>query len=474
MLIKNVKEITKENLGALLDITKKSDDFKYKLYDRYKAGQDGTPILTRDYYIGDVKQVNKINNRVNNDFFGEIVDRKVGFFCGNPITYDLRYKDENESLYDKNIEFIKHFNDVNSVEDNDAEITKACAIAGTAARLFYFDADGEIKFRNVNAWEYFVVGDEIDSPVAACYHYKQYEYDSKGEAVEVEIAEVYDSVNVTKYKRIVDHNGTGKIEEIFPPVQHKFTDVPFVVFINNEELQGDGDKVLSLIDMYDRLVSDIDNELEQTRLAYMVFYGGIVNDETLERMKRTGAFSFPDVDGKAEFLVKNINDVVYQNQLKLTMDNIYKFSSTPNLSDEQFAGNASGVALKYKFLSFEDKCKVFQNKFTNSLRRQFSLLSEIWNIQGGALDIYDMKFVYTRNYPQNLLEEADILSKLKGIVSEQTAFGLMSFITNPNEEIEALDEEKQKNVEMFGNPLDMEKEDEETEEKEEKDEDIQK
>jgi len=460
MLIKNVKEITKENLGALLDITKKSDDTKYKLYDRYKAGQDGTPILTRDYYIGDVKQVNKINNRVNNDFFGEIVDRKVGFFCGNPITYDLRYKGENESLYDQNIEFIKHFNDVNSIEDNDAEITKACAIAGTAGRLFYFDADAEIKFRNINAWEYFVIGDEIDNPIAVCYHYKQYEYDSKGEAKEYEVCEVYDNVYLTKYRRVIDQGGSGEIEMLDAKVQHKFTDVPFVTFINNEELQGDGDKVLALIDMYDRLVSDIDNELEQTRLAYMVFYGGTVNDETLERMKRTGAFSFPDVDGKAEFLVKNINDVVYQNQLKLTMDNIYKFSSTPNLSDEQFAGNASGVALKYKFLSFEDKCKVFQNKFTNSLRRQFKLLSEIWNLEGAALDIHDMKFVYTRNYPQNLLEEADILSKLKGIVSEQTAFGLMSFITNPNEEIEALDEEKQKNVEMFGNPLEEGKDEE--------------
>ena len=60
-------------------------EIKGELASTEKQTDKGVPILTRIYEIGGVKQKDKVNNKVANDFVGEIVDMKVGFFCGIPI-----------------------------------------------------------------------------------------------------------------------------------------------------------------------------------------------------------------------------------------------------------------------------------------------------------------------------------------------------------------------------------------------------
>jgi hypothetical protein len=62
-----------------------------------------------------------------------------------------------------------------------------------------------------------------------------------------------------------------------------------------------------------------------------------------------------------------------------------------------------------------------------------------------------MEFIFTRNYPQNLLEEIQFLTQAKGIITEETAFGLVSFIKDPEKEAIALEEQKQASIDEFMN-----------------------
>src|SRR5690606_17518159 len=224
---------------------------------------------------------------------------------------------------------------------------------------------------------------------------------------------------------------------------HMFDGIPLLAYPNNEELQGDGDRVLSLIDAYDRTLSDVNSEIESFRLAYMLFYGFEPDEETLARARQTGAFGIhnPDQGDKIEFLTKQLNDTVIENHLNRLEQSILRFAKSVNFGDKEFAGNLSGVAMKFKLFNLESKCITAERKFTAALRQQFKILASAWAKKGVRIDYTDIYFQFKRNFPLNLLDEAQTSALLKGLVSEETRLSLLSFVDAPQWEIDRMAEE---------------------------------
>ncbi len=75
----------------------------------------------------------EVNNRLNNDYFSEIVTLKTGYFAGKPISYTYskqRLKDEPNVDYRQVMRSINRFLVKNAISDKDAEDTKMAAICG--------------------------------------------------------------------------------------------------------------------------------------------------------------------------------------------------------------------------------------------------------------------------------------------------------------------------------------------------------
>ena len=428
------------------------------LYERYKGGKDGVPILTREYSIGGEVQKDKINNKLSNDFFSEIVDTKTGFFCGVPIDYG--YQDENQTVLDA----IEYFNDINSMSDVDAETAKIASTCGLCGRLIYVDPDGELRVMVINPWELVFIGEHgVDEPRATIRYYPEYYFDDDGKKQTRMHVEVYDDVSVRYFVEVKTDDGKMVLQQEKPDYIHPFAANPLIGFANNEELRGDAENVLTLIDAYDRTLSDINNELEQFRLAYMLFVGVDIAPEDLQKVKKTGAFAIPTSDGDVKFITKELDDTVLEHHLERTENNIYRFSKSLNMKDIQFGANLTGVAMAYKIWPFEFKCKVMEQKFKNSLREQYNILSSIWTAQGIDINYLDVEFTFTRNYPHNLAEEAQIAAALKGIVSDATILRTLSIVEDPTEELKAVEEENKKAIEqMQESALNMQKNDTES------------
>lgn len=47
--------------------------------------------------------------------------------------------------------------------------------------------------------------------------------------------------------------------------------------------------------------------------------------------------------------------------------NIMSIAKSVNFSDESFAGNSTGVAMKYKLMRLENNCKTMERKFITAL-----------------------------------------------------------------------------------------------------------
>jgi len=412
------------------------------LYERYRATLEGVPILTRQF-----EDITKINNKLNNDFFSDIVDTKVGYFAGKPISYII---DAEQDRYEQLTEAMDDFIKRNNVPDVDSETAKKAAITGTAARLLYVDREGNERVVLVPPWEAILLYESgMDEPLYGMRYYKVRRQNTQGEWQNVNRVEWYDDDRITYY---VQNRPDGDFRlddyEDPNPVPHNFDYVPLVQFANNEEQQGDCEKVLPLIDGYDNILSDANSEIEQFRLAYMAFYGIEVDEETLLRAKKTGAFNFPDKEGKMEFVTKMLDDNVVEHHLDRLEENIMRFSKSVNFGDEQFAGNQSGVSLRFKMLALESKCITAERKFTAALRQQFKILASAWVKRGLPLDYMDIDFQFTRNFPLNLGDEAETTTKLRGQVSEQTRLSMLSFIEDPAWELEQMQAETQGMVDL--------------------------
>ncbi|SFJ83071.1 phage portal protein [Thermoflavimicrobium dichotomicum] len=399
------------------------------LYERYKASIEGVPIFSRK-----VPDYEKVNNKLNNDFFSEIVDTKVGYFMGKPIVYSV---DREAPEYEVANQTLQDFNIRNNIEDLDSETAKMAAICGLGARLLYIDREGSERVMNVDPWEcIFVYDRSINEPQYALRYYtmKVQEGDRFHDRTRVEW---YDQENVTFF--IEDGKGMYILDETEPknPLPHMFDGIPLLAFPNNEEQQGDVEKALSLIDAYDRTLSDVNSEIEAFRLAYMVFYGFEPDKETIEQAKQTGAFGInnPEDGAKIEFLTKQMSDTIIENHLNRLEQNILRFAKSVNFGDEQFAGNLSGVSMRFKLFALESKCITAERKFTAALRQQFKLLASAWQKKGIPIDYKNIWFQFKRNFPLNLLDEAQTSATLKGLVSERTRLSLLSFIDDVEAEI---------------------------------------
>mgnify|MGYP003297450277 CR=1 FL=1 len=63
---------------------------------------------------------------------------------------------------------------------------------------------------------------------------------------------------------------------------------PLQGIANNKELLGDAEKVMSLIDDYDKVLSDNSNEVEAFAHAYLIFEGLRIDDKTIEEGQKNG------------------------------------------------------------------------------------------------------------------------------------------------------------------------------------------
>ncbi len=438
--------ITAELIAEMIDEHKSDHSRMKSLYERYKTSIQGVPILTRkaidyeDFETGAMKRIdNKVNNMLNNAFDSDIVDTKVGYLFGHPIVYEFDDKREPGTISSTK-QMIDDFNLRNHVEDEDSEWGKMATICGYGARLAYVDKEGKERIMNIDPWEVvFLTSTHIHEPEYALRYYESYNGQMK--------AEFYDSKHI--YYFSTKDSSDFMLDNKSP---HLFEGCPLFGLANNKELMGDAEKVLKLIDAYDRTLSDASNEIEQYRLAYLILKGMGADEETLQKLKETGILEFFDENDDAKYLTKDINDGLIENHLNRLEENILRFAKSVNFSDEAFGGNVTGVGMKYKIMALENKCITMERKMTAALRYQYKIIFSAWNTRNKAKADEYLKvwFSFKRNLPVNILEEGQTTQALKGHVSEETRLSMLSFVDDVQYEIRKMQEEQEEQDLYFG------------------------
>ena len=98
---------------------------------------------------------------------------------------------------------------------------------------------------------------------------------------------------------------------------------------------------------------------------------------------------------------------------------------------------------------------------TKTLQRRIELICHIINMVGGDDAWRDIQIIFTRNLPMDSAEIVNEINGLRGLVSTKTLISQLPFITDIDAEMEALQEEKQQNIDLYGFNIDREVEEDE-------------
>ena len=427
-----------------------------KIIDSHK--QYDLPRLQKleDYYLGKnqiLKRVmadaSKPNNKIVNPYASYITDTLTGYFMGEAITYS--------SLDESALNELKMIFEYNDEADENVELARSCSIYGVAYEMLYVDEDGLVRFKQLDSKECIPIYDDtIEDELLYLIRY----YPSKDIVTDKTsmIIEILSNEKIDRYTA----SETGANMTLIESIPHYFTLVPAAVYVNNKDMTGDFEHVISLIDAYDKLESDSLNDFEYFCDAYLALTGFTADSEDIAAMKENRVLLL-DKDTDAKWLIKDEQDSTVEN-LKVRLDqDIHKFSKTPNLSDDNFASNSSGVAIKYKMVGTENVVAIKERKFKKGLQRRIELISLIKNILSDGFDWRSIDITFTRNLPTNDTEIASMVNTLSNVVSTETLLAQIPFIEDVQDELKRLEKEKESNP-FYDVRLGLDGEDEEVDE----------
>lgn len=411
-----------------------------KLIEKHRAEQSRFDKL-RKYYIGEHNilirpktATGAANNKIVANHAKYIVDMCQSYLAGNAVTY--------AASEDYDIEPLKNMYLEQDIASLDSDLVKDMSIYGRAYELIYSNEQSRPRSVKLSPQNTFVCYSQSAAAKSlfGVYYYKKYNLDGYCTGT---VCRVYDDANVYEYAGLLDSYSGMTLKNRSP---HYFSGVPIIEYRNNEERQGDFEQLISLIDAYNLLQSDRVNDKEQFVDSFLLLTEIDIDSEQARKLREERILMGYE-GAEAKYLSKVLSEAdikVLRDDLK---NDIHKLSHVPDLSDESFGNNLSGVAIKYKLLGFEQHIKNKERNFARSLRERFRMYNGFLSLKSRmeTVPTHRVDIVFTYNLPANNLETAQMINQLNTMVTQETLLGQLDFVGDPREESKLAKEEQFQN-----------------------------
>lgn len=386
-------------------------------------------------------QTDLANNKLMINHAEYITDFATAYFMGNPIKYTFP---EEETRTDDD-SLLQAFRKAN-ITQVDTELARDLSIFGIGIEYVYQDKEGNTKSTNLDPRTAFLIVDDTveENSLLGVHRIKKRDINNK------EIGEILKVItDDTVYTYEFKNDKLSLINEEL----NVFNEVSMIEYWNKVNQKGDFESVVSLINAYNLLQSDRVNDKEQYVDSLLVLYGTLAGDNSEEKLKtarelkRLGLLELSEGD-KVEYLSKTFHEADVELLKKSIIEDIHKISKVPNLTDENFAGNSSGVAMKYKLLGLEQLAQTKEEYYRIGLKERIKLYANILNIKMIRTDIDNIEMTFIRSLPVNELEIAQLITYLNNVVSQKTLLSLLPFVEDVDNEIERVEEQKQNNLKI--------------------------
>lgn len=415
---------TELSASVLRDIIKFNDSnvARYNRLENYYIGNH-TSILDRTK-----TDQGSSNHKLIINHAKYITDISIGYLLGNPVEYQAG-KDVN---LDPLIDVYKE----QSIADLDTELATEVSILGISREWIYLNEDGNPRSAQIDPRNSILVYDDtVEHKELYGIMYRECVANGKK----------YTEVVVGSADKIVTYKLTARTLTIMDEQDNPFKKVPMIDYRNNSRFIGDYEPVLSLIDAYNLLQSDRVNDKEQLVEALLILYGLDLSEAQKVELKSGRMLSSVPTDAKIEYIYKTLQESDVDILRKNLEADIHKISLTPNMSDQNFVGNSSGVAIEYKLLPFEQHIKNKERYMEKGLIKRFELYNAIL-VTKSVMEVIkpqEIDVIFKRNLPKNDLETSQMINNLDGYVDHETLISRLSFIDDASEIMDIVKKEKE-------------------------------
>lgn len=397
--------------------------------ERYKNYYDGIQKILQKTYNDASKPCNKtITNYCRN-----IADAYTGYIA-TPEHISYNSDDDITEIMD-----ILRYNDYQT-EDNDLLLD--LMVYGVACELMYIDDMGQTRFRLINPTSAFGVYD--DSLTGDLLYfvrmYKVNEWDNSDQYN----VDVYTDYNVKHYTMYGFNGNLHFIRE----EPHYFSQCPANIAVMPDE-KSVFDCVMSLQDTANELLSAEVDDYNAFCDAYLLLSGVDAEKDDIAKMKQDRVLILPE-GANATYLTKAANDAQIENILTRIHNSIYRIAQCPDFSSESFvSGVSSGIAIQYRLTGMETRAGKIEAIVKKALQRRIEIICGIASLKLGEEVFRDIDIVFKRNIPVDDTSTINMINALKGTVSDATLLSQLDFITDVNEELEAVKAQKQENMSLY-------------------------
>lgn len=397
---------------------------------------------------------NLANNRLANAFVRKLVDQKVGYMLGKPMSIQTdkqQYANELGLIFDKAM--------LRRLQSTGKEAVNK----GVAWWFVYYDESGQLSFRKMRSEEIIPLwADEAHTILDAVIRdYEVIVYEGL-QRKKVRKVEWWDNHGVRRYVqdgvRLVPDVEAGEEGAHFTAVSSEGKEqpmnwerVPFIAWKYNEEEQPLVEIIKSLVDDYDRNKSDNSNNLEDLPDAiYKVKnYSGSDPAEFRKNLAlyRTG---FVDGDGDIDTLELSINVEAYKTHMEQARKDIYEFGRGVDTQGVDIGSAPSGIALKFLYSDLDLDASLMETEFQASLEQlRWFVDTHLYNSTGVDYSSEEISFIFNTDMP---IDEDAIIQNIVAsmpLLSDETLVAQHPWVTDVQAELERRYKQREEETKMY-------------------------
>lgn len=407
---------------------------------------------------------NLANNKLANAFTRKLVDQKVGYLLGKPLSVQT---DKDEYADALNVFFDK------AMMRRLQSLGKEAVNKGIAWLHPYYDENGVLSFKKMRSEEIIPLWRDaahtILDAVIRVYEVEEFEGTQRKT---IKKFEWWDTNGVRRFTNsnagFVPDVEAGEIGGHFSvisggkEIQMSWQRVPFIAFKYNEEEQPLIEIIKSLVDDYDNRKSDNANNLEDLPNSIYVVknYDG-TNAAEFRKNIATYRTAFVSGDGGLDSVGIEIDTEAFRTHMEMARKDIFEFGRGVLFDVDKFSSAPSGEALKYMYADLDMDANMMETEFQASLEQlRWFIDVHLDNATGNDYSKERVDFIFNRDM---IVNESQVITDIRnsmGILSEETLVANHPWVTDVQDEMDRKEKQLDRQLEdlptygMLGNESD--------------------
>ena len=407
-------------------------------------------LFTKREVIGEGGRLQEVDNLPNNkridNQYEKLVDQKVNYLLGKPITFRTENEEYQKHLSQIfNSEFLRIIKNIGEDSINN----------GIAWLYPHYDNNGDFLFRIFEPSEILAIWrDDAHTILDFVIRVFTVQEWTGSRLEDVEKVEVYGTNGIEKYGY---HWGSLKYEgheNYFSAGEEEFNwdKIPMIPFKFNNIEKPLIKRVKSLQDGLNKIISTFENNLdEDPRRTILILknYDGQNLGEFRKNLAQLGAVKVKG-DGGVESLSIEVNHENYTAILKIFKDAIIENGRGFNAKDERMSNNPNEMNIQSMYSDIELDAIGMETEYQSSFEKLLYFINlHLFNIGAGNFIEEKVEVIFNKDILINESQAIENCVKSIGILSDETIISMHPWVKDPKQELEKIKSQKEKELDDY-------------------------